>query len=494
MPFLFDPNDRLRKKKFEQFFGIPYEEGTTTKYKLDITPIHKLASQGISLPYGVLAAEHIPKEEIVSEYTGLLHKNTNTPSDTSYVYNILPRTHIDARTKGSVGRFFNHSDNNNCSFVVHDGRVYIKTNREINTGEQLTVNYGPHYFNKNIQRIYLDAHHTDQSPQQIFDLQRNNYVKCSSLKNSSLKKTIKELLGESPEEDIYVPLMNKPNLPIVLLKKQVVQEHIPEVTFFHALCMSQDNNENIAKALDQGADCNIQCSSGRNALFYVVSGQETDEQKAARITLLFQQIKNKEEGILSFNTDCNFTTVYHYCLQHHLNNSIAALLENVYFHEQYFDDAVESPIITAIKADNVEGLKLVLSKSLINDLKKFINPDEMAINLARLPEIRRIEFYTVFSSFMNIGSLANKVQSLIPQPQVVRGRKIHLVRPEERVRVSARISIRNDVVMQDPDFISSPLGDKRKTHSRNQNTFFKKTKKDKDETTTTRPTDSKLSL
>jgi hypothetical protein len=44
--------------------------------------------------------------------------------------------------------FYNHSDHNNCEFSVnlHDGLLAIQTLREIEEGEQLTVNYGPNWF------------------------------------------------------------------------------------------------------------------------------------------------------------------------------------------------------------------------------------------------------------------------------------------------------------------------------------------------------------
>jgi len=44
--------------------------------------------------------------------------------------------------------FYNHSDNNNCEFStnIHDGLLAIMTIREVKKGEQMTVNYGPHWF------------------------------------------------------------------------------------------------------------------------------------------------------------------------------------------------------------------------------------------------------------------------------------------------------------------------------------------------------------
>lgn len=50
---------------------------------------------------------------------------------------------------------YNHSDNNNCEFStnIHDGLLAILTIRDIEKGEQLTVNYGPEWFSsRNIEK------------------------------------------------------------------------------------------------------------------------------------------------------------------------------------------------------------------------------------------------------------------------------------------------------------------------------------------------------
>jgi uncharacterized protein len=43
---------------------------------------------------------------------------------------------------------YNHSDNNNCEFStnIHDNLLAIMTIRKIERGEQITVNYGDHWF------------------------------------------------------------------------------------------------------------------------------------------------------------------------------------------------------------------------------------------------------------------------------------------------------------------------------------------------------------
>lgn len=53
---------------------------------------------------------------------------------------------------------YNHGDDNNCEFSVnyHDSLMGIMTMRDIEAGEQLTVNYGPTWFSsRNLEKRKL---------------------------------------------------------------------------------------------------------------------------------------------------------------------------------------------------------------------------------------------------------------------------------------------------------------------------------------------------
>src|SRR5690242_19156176 len=68
------------------------------------------------------------------------------------------KVRIDARVKGSIGRFLNHSHEPNCEYleVVYGGqfRIGIVSIKAINQGEELTCNYGDGY---EFQRCYCGA-------------------------------------------------------------------------------------------------------------------------------------------------------------------------------------------------------------------------------------------------------------------------------------------------------------------------------------------------
>jgi hypothetical protein len=53
---------------------------------------------------------------------------------------------------------YNHSDENCCEFACnfHDGLMAILTTKDIRSGDQLTVNYGPQWFDsRNIEKIMM---------------------------------------------------------------------------------------------------------------------------------------------------------------------------------------------------------------------------------------------------------------------------------------------------------------------------------------------------
>lgn len=69
---------------------------------------------------------------------------------------------ISWRDKLAIGlgwtMLYNHSDVNNCEFSVnhHDSLIAIMTVKEIEAGQQATVNYGPTWFSsRNLEKMRL---------------------------------------------------------------------------------------------------------------------------------------------------------------------------------------------------------------------------------------------------------------------------------------------------------------------------------------------------
>ncbi|KAF2488360.1 SET domain-containing protein [Lophium mytilinum] len=111
---------------------------------------------------GVFAKKRIGPRTVIGEYTGVLNPPGHLYDTSEVGYHVQvplgpsisskPCGSIDATHEGSFARFVNHSCNAKARFVT--GRVgrtrvtaiMMKGNRAVKVGEQLTVDYGPWYF------------------------------------------------------------------------------------------------------------------------------------------------------------------------------------------------------------------------------------------------------------------------------------------------------------------------------------------------------------
>jgi uncharacterized protein len=109
--------------------------------------------------YGVFAAADIPELTYIGEYTGVIRRRKRIVGDShnDYIfgYTIGPKETpyiIDAEKRGNFTRFINHSDEANIfsRWGIYDstGHIFLLTNRRIKQGEQLTYEYGPHYWKR----------------------------------------------------------------------------------------------------------------------------------------------------------------------------------------------------------------------------------------------------------------------------------------------------------------------------------------------------------
>jgi uncharacterized protein len=99
--------------------------------------------------WGVYATQAIPKNKRIIDYAG--EKISNQESlkrERRYIrqghiwcFKLTNRTVIDAGVGGNVARFINHSCRPNCYIHIVDGRIWIRANRTIRKGEELTYHY-----------------------------------------------------------------------------------------------------------------------------------------------------------------------------------------------------------------------------------------------------------------------------------------------------------------------------------------------------------------
>jgi hypothetical protein len=101
---------------------------------------------------GVFALRRIPRGETIIEYTGevitwkeALRRHPHDPADPNHTFyfHIDDGRVIDAKHGGNAARWINHSCAPNCEAdETDDGRVFIKSLRALEPGEELFYDYG----------------------------------------------------------------------------------------------------------------------------------------------------------------------------------------------------------------------------------------------------------------------------------------------------------------------------------------------------------------
>ncbi len=133
------------------------ERGSRFSREIESSIFPSVSIQTVSEQCGLgLFAEEIIEEGAFSgEYTGLVRFDrgyyAELHNDYCFRYPIAGCL-IDAREQGNLARFINHSERPNLQalFVHYDGlyHVIFLALRKICTGEELTFDYGPKYWNR----------------------------------------------------------------------------------------------------------------------------------------------------------------------------------------------------------------------------------------------------------------------------------------------------------------------------------------------------------
>lgn len=98
---------------------------------------------------GMFATERIPKNTRIFEYTGRIITNEaaeKIPGKPRYLYDLNKKFTLDGSSRSNVGRYANHSCRPNAVDYSYRGRVYVKSLRVIEPGEEITYDYGKTYF------------------------------------------------------------------------------------------------------------------------------------------------------------------------------------------------------------------------------------------------------------------------------------------------------------------------------------------------------------
>ncbi len=106
---------------------------------------------------GAFASRDLPKNRRIAEYLGpMLSEKEAIQAETRgnrYLFEVDKEHTIDGTSRRNVARYINHSCNPNAEAVYAPKRkVFIKTRRRIETGEEITYSYGNDYLNNVIGR------------------------------------------------------------------------------------------------------------------------------------------------------------------------------------------------------------------------------------------------------------------------------------------------------------------------------------------------------
>jgi SET domain-containing protein len=102
---------------------------------------------------GIFATRPIKKRTTISEYRGkMLGLDAALKAEKSgnrYLYEVNSKWTIDGAKRGNIARYFNHSCNPNADTFIRGKRVFIRTIKNIEPGDEICYDYGRDYL-KNV--------------------------------------------------------------------------------------------------------------------------------------------------------------------------------------------------------------------------------------------------------------------------------------------------------------------------------------------------------
>ncbi|MCW5687379.1 MAG: SET domain-containing protein [Pseudolabrys sp.] len=102
---------------------------------------------------GIFATRPIKKRTTISEYRGkMLGIDAALKAEKSgnrYLYEVNSKWTIDGAKRGNIARYFNHSCNPNADTFIRGKRVFIRTIKNIEPGDEICYDYGRDYL-KNV--------------------------------------------------------------------------------------------------------------------------------------------------------------------------------------------------------------------------------------------------------------------------------------------------------------------------------------------------------
>ena len=101
---------------------------------------------------GLFATEFIPAGKRLVEYVGQILPNEIVDQlSGKYFFGINSKWSIDGSARSNIARYFNHSCRPNAESFISGKRVWIWSKKNIQAGQEITINYGKEYFDQFIR-------------------------------------------------------------------------------------------------------------------------------------------------------------------------------------------------------------------------------------------------------------------------------------------------------------------------------------------------------
>lgn len=103
---------------------------------------------------GMFAQQDISPQTRILEYTGTRIPNAEAEkADNRYIMYLNPTHAVDGTDRTNAARYINHSCQANSAAYTTGKRLWIWSEQAIMAGEEITLDYGPEYFNSYIQPV-----------------------------------------------------------------------------------------------------------------------------------------------------------------------------------------------------------------------------------------------------------------------------------------------------------------------------------------------------
>jgi uncharacterized protein len=102
--------------------------------------------------WGLFARTQLAQGDFILEYTGVkIPTKTADATGSRYLFAMDEEWTIDGVGQQNHARWINHACVPNTEADVEDGKIMIHALRDIFQGEELTIDYGPEYFDEFIK-------------------------------------------------------------------------------------------------------------------------------------------------------------------------------------------------------------------------------------------------------------------------------------------------------------------------------------------------------